>query len=369
MANELPENISLATFYTQDEINLFKASRSDLINDIGDDIIRDVVLDVLVGRNIRNSTETLTRTRLSRLNLALLKLFLNGANEIENYIENLPAIATHILKDKPSPEDQMIARWFLGLTGKGVQNVLRDSTDSFDQYTANYVETNQKVVEQYKKRFGNLTGTIKLNDGNPVDVDWLFLLYLLNFSGAQTLTIRGSEKSLYGKFFEKLVLGTLLHILGFKHVPVNDVANPDKVFWLSSSSDTARESDATLIYTPGKGVRFDIGFIGRGNTEISLDKVSRYRREIEIGSSSYHIGTIIIVDRIGRGSRIQKLAEQIDGHIIQMSASNWTISVARRLKEILDYDSEILTIQFDDVEDYIKAKLIEVPLMSFIENT
>lgn len=31
--------------------------------------------------------------------------------------------------------------------------------------------------------------------------------------------IRGSEKSMYGKLFEKLVLAGVLHVLGFQFVP------------------------------------------------------------------------------------------------------------------------------------------------------
>src|SRR5690606_7836722 len=131
--------------------------------------------------------------------------------------------------------------------------------------------------------------------------------------GSETLTIRGSEKSLYGKFCEKVVLGALLHILGFEHVAVGDVTKAEHVFWLSSNSDRGRESDATILYKLGQGIRIDIGFIGRGNTEISLDKVSRYRRKVEVGDDVWYMGTIIIVDRIGPRSRIVELAREIDG--------------------------------------------------------
>src|SRR5690606_14779641 len=103
-------------------------------------------------------------------------------------------------------------------------------------------------------------------------INWLFMIYLLNTIGSQTLTIRGSDKSTYGKLFEKLVLGSLLHVMGFDFQKSGELENPNRVFWLSSNDDD-RESDATLLYEAGKGVRFDIGFIGRGNTEISLDKV------------------------------------------------------------------------------------------------
>jgi hypothetical protein len=72
-----------------------------------------------------------------------------------------------------------------------------------------------------------------------------------------------------------------LHILGFEYV-TPPPHKTSRVFWLSSREER-RESDATLLYEAGKGVRFDIGFIGRGNPEISLDKVSRFEREISLG--------------------------------------------------------------------------------------
>lgn len=199
------------------------------------------------------------------------------------------------------------------------------------------------------------------------------MLYLLNTIGAQTLAIRGSEKSLYGKFFEKLVLGTLLHILGFQHVPYssgNDepITQFSNVFWLSSQDRRDRESDATLLYSPGKGVRFDIGLIGSGNTEISLDKVSRYRREIELGSKQWFMGTIIIVDRIGPRSRIVELAKEIDGTIVQMSAGYWPRRVALTLERILGYENPFDTMQETEVEAYIKEKVQQAPLISFIRS-
>ena len=36
---------------------------------------------------------------------------------------------------------------------------------------------------------------------------------------------------------------------------------------------------ASALIKAGHGVRFDIGFIGRRNPEISLDEVSRFERE------------------------------------------------------------------------------------------
>lgn len=153
---------------------------------------------------------------------------------------------------------------------------------------------------------GSLNSEISIGGSQKTQINWLWLTYLLNTIGAQTLAVRGSEKSAYGKLFEKLVLGSLLHILGFKHVvPPQEY---EKVFWLSSRAEK-RESDATLLYELGKGVRFDIGFIGRGNPEISLDKVTRFEREISLGRSKFFMATIILVDRIGTNSRIERMAK------------------------------------------------------------
>jgi hypothetical protein len=74
---------------TMDVINYFpkEATRalsntgSDVIAEIGEDIIKDVVLNVLVGENIRDNTELLTRKRLLTLNAATLYMLIKGQSE------------------------------------------------------------------------------------------------------------------------------------------------------------------------------------------------------------------------------------------------------------------------------------------------
>jgi len=190
------------------------------------------------------------------------------------------------------------------------------------------------------------------------------MTYLLNTIGAQTLAIRGSEKSAYGKLFEKLVLGSLLHILGFKHItpPPQEY---EKVFWLSSRNEK-RESDATLLYELGKGVRFDIGFIGRGNPEISLDKVTRFEREISLGRSKFFMATIILVDRIGANSRIERMAKEVQGTIIQMSAGYWPKQVAQVLNKTLGFKHDLLRMSDGETEKYLRKAMRKVPLEQFI---
>src|SRR5262249_2150482 len=130
-----------------------------------------------------------------------------------------------------------------------------------------------------------------------------------------------------------------------------------------------RESDATLLYSAGKGARFDIGFIGRGNTEISLDKVSRFEREISLGSSHYYMATIIIVDRIGRNSRVEQLARAIDGRIVQMIAGYWPKQVARELNRVMGFEHELVNMDQSQIDAYLKKKLSIVPLEKFIRQT
>lgn len=162
-----------------------------------------------------------------------------------------------------------------------------------------------------------------------------------------------------------MILGSLLHILGFKQVPPKQPGQQEGVFWLSSREDK-RESDATLLYQPGKGARFDIGFIGRGNPEISLDKVSRFERKAEYETAKYDLQTIILVDSIGRNSRIVEMARSIDGTIIQMSASYWPKLIAQVLGRTLGFKHELVEMPEADIEDFLKSKLADVPLERFI---
>jgi hypothetical protein len=71
-------------------LQLLVANGADLIQQIGLDVIRDILRDILVGRNLRDSTETLTRRRITALNLAMTSLFLKGLSRSPNFINQLP---------------------------------------------------------------------------------------------------------------------------------------------------------------------------------------------------------------------------------------------------------------------------------------
>jgi hypothetical protein len=139
----------------------------------------------------------------------------------------------------------------------------------------------------------------------------------------------------------------------------------ERVFWLSSRA-TQRESDATALIRPGVGVRFDIGFIGRGNPEITLDKLTRFEREVEMGRQRWFMASFIIVDRIGKGSRIPEIAEQVGATVIQMSMSYWIRLLAQELDRQTGYKSLLAEMPDECIEDYLKRKLAETPIEQFV---
>ncbi|HHT9145135.1 MAG TPA: CfrBI family restriction endonuclease [Candidatus Wunengus sp. YC61] len=356
---------SLTELISPKDIDLLSASGSQLVEQIGLDVVRGVVLDILKGKNLRDSTESLTRRRIATLNLATMELFIKGSANSKDFLNQLPKTATDILsKGNLSKAERWLAQWILGLTDKAFQNVLRDDPDAIAGYRDRYIQICDEVIAARKTEKGTLQGEITINGNQKAQINWLWMTYLLNTIGAQTLAIRGSEKSAYGKLFEKLVLGSLLHILGFKQI-IPPPQEYEKVFWLTSRNEK-RESDATLLYELGQSVRFDIGFIGRGNPEISLDKVTRFEREISLGRSKFFMATIILVDRIGTNSRIERMAKEVQGTIIQMSAGYWPKQVAQVLNKTLGFKHDLTRMNDSEIEKYLQNAMRKVPLEQFI---
>ncbi|MBC8218173.1 MAG: CfrBI family restriction endonuclease [Planctomycetes bacterium] len=361
-----PQVTSLTELMNDASLNLLDVSGSELVQRISMDAVRTVVLDVLSGRNLRDSTEVLTRRRLAALNAATVAMVLKGTEMQSDFVEQLPTIAARILeRGRLSRSERWVAQWALGLTDKASQNVLRDDASLLAEYRERYVSTCEEVIRDSIAEFGDLGGEIRLGDDLMTNLSWKFMVYLLGAVGAQTLTIRGSEKSAYGKLFERLVLGALLHILGFRFVGSDGPSRFEREFWLSSQGER-RESDATALWQAGQGVRFDIGFIGRGNPEISLDKVSRFTREIELGRSKWYMATIIVVDRIGRGSRIKDLAREMDGDIVQMSMTYWPQEVAQILRHRMDFQHPLVDMPHAEINNYLKEAIKSVPLADYL---
>jgi hypothetical protein len=352
--------------YPKKEKELLVSNGPEVIKKIGNEAVREAILSVLGGENVRNSTEFITRRRLAISNGALLAMFLRNCNEDKNFIKELSKKTVIELKNTKKKDEKWILEWLLGLTDKAVQNILRDNPEELESYRKKLDETLKDAVNDFENSYGPLKGNFDF-EGNKTEMSWLLIVQVFLAIGAQTLTIRGSEKSTYGKLFERLVLGSLLEILGFKLIdPKNPPQKLEKVFWLSTTEK--RESDATIIIKPGQGVRFDIGFIGRGNPEISLDKVTRFEREMVLGRQTHYMGTYIIVDRIGENSKIEELAKGVGGEIIQMSLAYWPKTIAELLKKDVGYTHPIIKMKDNDISDYLSKELKKVNVIKYIHN-
>jgi len=347
--------------------NLAAYKGAELIDRIGEETVKEVVGNVLCGSNIRSLTENLTRKRIALSNAAMLMTYLDASQSIENLQKNLFQLVGDELiepKKRVSKEEKQYLQWLVGLTGKSVQNVLRGSKGECIEYLNDLEKVLKESADEAVKIFGDLTGSICIKD-KETNLSWPVLTQIFTAIGAQTLSIRGSEKSMYGKLFEKFIMGSVLTMLGFTYTEKKNLKSSDMVFWLSERGEK-RESDATILVKAGVGVRFDIGFIGVGNTEISLDKVSRFETEMNIGSERHFMTTLIIVDRIGEKSRITEMAEAINGHIVQMSMSYWVQEVAKILNQTTDFNHKIIGLSPDDSLKYIKKAMKAVDLKTFI---
>ena len=342
-------------------LSLVKYSGKEFVDKLGLEIVQGVVGSILKGKNVRDLTESLTQRRILLVSASLIVTYLKGLSSFEDFEKSLNDLVKRNVRMRLSLSEKRYLLWFIGLTGKSIQNVIRGTRleNYIDVFDANLKDVCNDIEDTY----GNITLQVNYNEQGYF-LKWNNLLRCLLAVGAATLTIRGSEKSLYGKTFEKFVLGSVLTILGFNHIDKSDVSKSDKVFWLSERLDKS-ESDATLLIKAGVGVRFDIGFIGKGNTEVSLDKVSRFERFMEFGRNTYATTTIILVDNIGAHSRITTMAQEIDGYILQMRETYWVYRLANILKEKFGYQSEILNFTKEQSLSYIDEKMHSVNLNAF----
>jgi len=357
---------AIASYVPDALVQLMGSHRVDVVRRVGADAVKDVIADVLCGRNLRDSTEMLTRRRIGLVNAATMVFFVKGIATARGFVGDLPAIAADGLAEAKSKPERSLLQWVLGLTEKAVQNVLRDSSDALRRHHARFVEAMEEIAKRCEEDHGPVAGEVSLADGSRAPISWRMLLALFCTIGSQTLAIRGSEKSTYGKLFERLILGTVLQVLGFKRVAYPPTENR-MVFWLSSRLGT-RECDATALIKPGQAVRFDIGFIGRGNPEISKDEVSRYERELEIARQKYYAATFIVVDRIGDRSTIVQHAKAINGTIVQMSMSFWPQQLARELSAKVDFRHEICGMPSSRLEEYLRKAAGAVSLEGLVDS-
>lgn len=362
-----PTPLPLDALFPNSSRVLLTGSGKQFIERIGVDAARTAVLGVLVGENIRDQTEPLTQQRIAQISGGLISLFAQGFANNEHFSDELSSLAIQQLKARKKDKASLwLAQWMLGLTSKSVQNVLR-SDDGLDNYMIGFERALQQAAERCRADLGDLQMALGwIEDRNQrVELGWKDIIRLSTAIGCQTLTIRGSDKSMFGKLFERLILGSFLSVLGFERVERLSNTKTKNVFWLSDPSDT-RESDATLLLRPGKLARFDIGFIGRGNPEISKDKLTRFAQVAQIAGTSHDSVTFIIVDRLPETTKTLQMARDVNAEIVQMSMQFWPRELAQKLGQRLGFRHPLSSMSDAKIKPYLQQRLASVPLQNFL---
>lgn len=347
--------------------NNINSTRSDFIDMIGEEGIKDIIRNVFLGGNVRDTTEFITQRRLMNSYAAAYDLFINYLSDETSNPSDFIELICNELNRSSGNSKKTFYLWLLGLTKKGFDNIVR-TPEHLNDYQNSFSSSVSETTADLTERFGALSGCFRLGE-KEIQIDWKFITLLSLFIGSQTLTIRGSSKSMNGKLFERLLLGTLLTIMGFDFcaTPPKSFQNGDKLFWLSNMDENERETDATLIYN-GIAISIDIGFIGKGNSEISLDKVTRFNRYKEIAGISHTMKTVIIVDTVAEKSDLLNKAARVGGIVLQMIRSDWIMLFAKEICSIFGLDHPLQHKNINELDPYLQSQMQNMDIRKFIPN-
>lgn len=202
--------------------------------------MRQAVSKILTGTNYRLFHEPITRAKLISTYAELSKLAHSHAGDDAAWRAELEAMLA-------DPQTGPLRQWLLGLTKKTAQNL-------------------EVKVSDYPRVFDQVMSEL---EDCPPGLETRGAALLL-WSGAATLTIRGSAKARIGKALERACTAATLTAIGLR---------PEEHYWLDIAADDEvdRQIDAEVATTRGR-VRIEVGFIGIGNPEVIGDKVGRLDR-------------------------------------------------------------------------------------------
>ena len=167
---------------------------------------------------------------------------------------------------------------------------------------------------------------------------------LLLWSGAATLTIRGSQKAKIGIALEKSLTRAALTIIGLNE--------EDGQFRLNIEADeeVARQTDAEIRTVRGF-MRMEVGLIGEGNPEVIGDKVGRMDRN-----------GVIMFDALRANSTMWDTTAQRGVKLIQMR-NNHPVEELRQHLHSLRVPVQAEPISSDEVE----KRVMEMPLQAYMD--
>ncbi|NUO78961.1 CfrBI family restriction endonuclease [candidate division KSB1 bacterium] len=300
-----------------EDLNLWWNSRPLIREAFSAEAVRYAVLHLMTGGNYRDITERVVREKLHIYHSWLLQVVHHARRAFgKAWLKELLA-RLHEAQNKDKILSDMRV-WLLGLTHKTVQNLAVSKKDTVEitAFIDNMLSLCSEVSKRQRWSEGAITIDLRNNPAGSVEkLDLAESLWFLQMIGAASLTVRGSNKAVYGKRLERAFLRAGLELLGLKM---------NESYWLNIERDEEvdREADGEVETKRGR-VRIDIGLIGEGNQEVPEDKLNRVGRN-----------GIVIVDRLGRQSAVLDTAQRLGVKLVQIRHNFPMSEIYEHLKPI-----------------------------------
>ncbi len=197
-----------------DDLKLWWNSRPLIREAFSAEAVRYAVLHLMTGGNYRDITERVVREKLHIYHSWLLQVVHRARREYgKAWLKELLA-RLHEAQNR----DKILADmrvWLLGLTHKTVQNLAVSKKDTTE--IAAFIDTMLSLCDEVskKQRWSEGTITIDLRNNPTGSVEKLDLtesLWFLQMVGAASLTVRGSNKAVYGKRLERAFFASRIRV-------------------------------------------------------------------------------------------------------------------------------------------------------------
>ncbi len=301
-----------------EDLNLWWNSRPLIREAFSAEAVRYAVLHLMTGGNYRDITERVVREKLHIYHSWLLQVVHQARRHYgKQWLQELLARLQETQNRDKILADMRV--WLLGLTHKTVQNLDLSKKDTAEiaAFIDNMLSLCNEVAKKQKWSEGAITIDLRNNAmGVTEKLDLSESLWFLQMIGAASLTVRGSNKAVYGKRLERAFLRAGLELLGL-HV--------NESYWLNIERDEEvdREADGEVETKRGR-IRIDLGLIGEGNQEVPEDKLNRVGRN-----------GIVIVDRLGRQSSVLDTAQRLGVKLVQTRHNFPMSEIYEHLKPIV----------------------------------
>jgi hypothetical protein len=293
----------------------------------------------LTGGNPRFSCEQwLFENIFTKLGGEIERIFVNGKEEDPDFITNAPLVAAqHLVEHYNRPiqegpgsrndpflnsKDITLCRWILGFTDKAWENLYEKDAKTVLQFTQHLYKQRKLSRTEYESLVRRIT------------------------FGHMVLSKRGAVKSMMGNLYESLMLFISLTLLGFRFVPRETFAEEEEVGTFTLDVNRRRQADALISVQNQKKeqelIHVDIGYIGKGNPEITGDKQTRFRERLD---QRGHLNrTLVIIWNLPETEdnlviRMNNELEKVE--VISMCDQLWLLSMKEYFDKTIGHETTI----------------------------